>query len=131
LESLIKSGYPWNLLGQRLKVIDNQFQTVTNEYGDIKTAIDGLNREVDALREDSRSLPSVIGKVLDEKMSTHQLRWVTATASAIVMLLGIVLTIVVSDQAMKFLKNEGALIGILLFFIAGGFLIFALKKTRK
>jgi deoxycytidine triphosphate deaminase len=131
LESLIKSGYPWNLLGQRLKVIDDQFQTVTNEYGEIKTAIDVLNREVDAMREESRNLPNTIGKVLDEKMSTHHLRWVTATVSAIIMLLGIVLTIVVCDQALKFLKNQGAWIGILLFFIAGGFLFFALKKSRK
>ncbi len=131
LDNLIKSGYPWNLLGQRLKVIDDQFKTVTNEYGDIKTAIDGLNRDVEALREESRNLPKTIGNVLDEKMSTLQLKWLAATASAIVMLIGIVLTIVVSDSAIKFLKNQGAWIGILLFLIAGGFLFFALRKSRK
>lgn len=36
LENLIKSGYPWNLLGERLRVIDDQFKTITNEYGDIR-----------------------------------------------------------------------------------------------
>ncbi len=43
---LIKSGYPWNLLGTELKKIDNQLATVSSEYATIKDSIEKLEVQV-------------------------------------------------------------------------------------
>jgi len=131
LESLIKSGYPWNLLGQRLKVIDNQFQTVTNEYGEIKTAIDDLKGEVDGMRDSQRDLPNTINKAMAEQMSVLKLNWVVALASAIGILGSITLPIVTNDSALKFFKNNGAWVSLLLFIVSAAAMFLALKKSRK
>jgi deoxycytidine triphosphate deaminase len=131
LENLIKSGYPWNLLGQRLQVIDGQFQTVTNEYGEIKRAIDGLTRDFESFKEGSRDLPNMIGKVLDDRTSILQLRWLVAAASAIGALLGIIIPIITNESALKFLKNNGSWIGILCFVLSLVGMYSALKKPKK
>ena len=46
LKQLINSGFPWNTLGRRLKTIDDQFQTVTHEYSDIRDSINRLEAVV-------------------------------------------------------------------------------------
>jgi deoxycytidine triphosphate deaminase/gas vesicle protein len=51
LDALIKSGYPWNLLGERLKTIDQQFETVTHEYDTIRKEIKTLNNRVGGIED--------------------------------------------------------------------------------
>ena len=39
LDNLIKSGYPWHALAQKLKTIDQQFKIVSDEYGAIHDSL--------------------------------------------------------------------------------------------
>ncbi len=49
LETLIKSGYPWHILGSRLKAIDQQFKSVTEEYAEIHDSITELAAKVNSI----------------------------------------------------------------------------------
>ena len=52
LEELINSGYPWNILGTRLKRLDDHLKTVTNEYADIRDSIVELNQKMSRNKTD-------------------------------------------------------------------------------
>jgi deoxycytidine triphosphate deaminase len=126
LDNLIKSGYPWNLLGQRLQLIGGQFETVTNEFGDIKRAIEALDN-------DSKKLPEKIDEIIDRRTSELHFQWSASALAAIGILAGLALTIATSETAIKFLKDNGALIGILLIIVSiiAKFLIPKIPKKRK
>lgn len=47
LDELMNSGFPWNILGSRLKTVDDQFATVTNEYSAILDSIDRISKDVE------------------------------------------------------------------------------------
>jgi hypothetical protein len=44
LDNLIKSGYPWHALAQKLKTIDQQFKIVSDEYGAIHDSLNKVRR---------------------------------------------------------------------------------------
>ncbi|MGD0614945.1 MAG: hypothetical protein ABSA69_05820 [Verrucomicrobiota bacterium] len=127
LENLIKSGYPWNLLGQRLQQIGEQFDTVTEEYGDIKKSMDTLKGDVEGLRRD---LPNQIKEIARNLAVEIHSQWSSSGWTSLGVLAGLVLTIATNDPAVKFLKNNGAIIGILIMVIS--ILIrFLIPKIRK
>ena len=103
---LREAGHPFSYIGTELTQLDGKFEVVS--------------KDVKALE-----------KKIDDVMSALQLKSLTSTVAAMIMLLGIVLTIVTTDAALKFLKYNGSWIGILLFFIAAAFLFFALKQSKK
>ncbi len=67
LENLIKSGYPWHVLGQRLKLIDQQFRSVSEEYSDIHDAIGRLTSDVSQMREKQTESSEAIRRVVREE----------------------------------------------------------------
>ncbi len=52
LKELLDSGYPWNMLGTRLKKIDDQFETVTAEYDDISDRLEKINESISEIKKD-------------------------------------------------------------------------------
>jgi hypothetical protein len=68
---------------------------------------------------------------IDDVMAAVLLKSLTSTIAAIVMLMGLVLTVVTNDSTLKFLKNQGSWIGILLFLVAAVILFFALRRSKK
>jgi deoxycytidine triphosphate deaminase len=115
LENLIKSGYPWNLLGQRLQLIGDQFATVTNEFGDIKKSIDDLNTDVEALGKD---LPGKIEEILERRTAELHFSWSVAAWTWVGGIVGTILMIVTSDIALNFLKRNGYWIGAIILVLA-------------
>jgi deoxycytidine triphosphate deaminase/predicted phage tail protein len=67
LENLIKTGYPWHVLGQRLKLIDQQFRSVSDEYSDIHDAIGRLTTDINQIREKQSESPEAIRRVVREE----------------------------------------------------------------
>lgn len=132
LENLIKSGYPWNLLGQRLQIIHNEMQTVTNEYGNIQKSIEGLNQDVGALRRDlPTTIENTIEKILNTRTSEINFRWALSIIGAIGLLAGLIIEIVTDETALKFLKNNGSWLGIVLMLIFAIVIGFAVKRRKK
>jgi deoxycytidine triphosphate deaminase len=135
LDNLMKSGFPWHALGQRLKTIDDQFRIISNEYSAIDDSLQKLTREVDSLKEQygdvQRSLPQMISNIISEQATALQNRWLISSGSILLGLLGLIITITSSKAALDFLKANSAWIGLVLILIGVGTMIFTARKTKK
>ena len=87
-------------MGTKLKAIDNQFQEVSNEYASIHDSIERLEgevgeigKEVEEIRSSQGSLTDRIRQVVREELPAMQDRWLIATGSLVVVLLGIVISV--------------------------------------
>ena len=118
LERLIQSGFPWNVLGTRLKTIDNQFQTVTNEYADIRDSMErlesDLRQSVERLEGDVRDIRKELAQVPDkvrEIVKDEQYRWLGGATTLAIGLGGLVLAAVKSPIVAQWLDQHGNWIG--------------------
>lgn len=118
LENLIKSGYPWHILGQRLKQIDQQFKTVSDEYSAISDSIFRLTRDINQIRERQSDSHEIVKKVLREETTSLQNRWLIGAGSIALGGLGIVLSIVSTETAFQFFKDYGIVISPIMVLIA-------------
>ena len=114
LDNLIRSGYPWNRLGERLKVVDDQWKSVTNEYSDIRDAIEQVKKDISDIREKQLDTSNTVRKVLQEEAASMQNRWLIGTGAVVACALGLVLSVTSNEAAKTFLKTFGAVIGLAL-----------------
>jgi len=118
LENLMKSGYPWHALGQKLKMIDEEMKIVTGEYGKIHDTMTKMSNELDALarkqQQTADSIPKNIRSVLHDEASALQNRWLVATASMLILVIGIVLSFASNEPALNFLKSNGCWMGLIM-----------------
>jgi deoxycytidine triphosphate deaminase len=118
LDNLIRSGYPWHGLGLRLKEIDQQFQSVTNEYALIHDSINKLSSDVNVIRERQADTPNTVRNVLREEASSLQNRWLIAAASMLGAFIGLFLVLSSNPTVSQFVRSNGALIGFGMLLIA-------------
>jgi len=115
LDKLMKSGFPWHALGQRLKTVDDQMKMVSEEYAAIDDSLRKLRLEVDSLSRQSgdvtKSLPQMIRSTLSEQTTALQNRWLVSSASMLLALLGLIIGVTGSKAASDFLKGNGWWIG--------------------
>ncbi len=111
LEDLIKSGFPWNILGSRLKAIDMQFETITNEYGAILDSIGSLSQSVKSLKNNQEGASNLVKNVLVEEMDNLHNRWTIKTGAILMGLAGLVLAIFSSNRVLGFFTSYGGVIG--------------------
>lgn len=136
IEELIKSGYPWNILGTRFKEIDEQFKTITDEYNDIYNEIKKLNKQVEkidvqqqAAKEDTRQM------IREEMTSKEDIRKLIHTESdsiinkviikvgayivgGIGILSGLIIAIFSDEIARGFIINNSSIIGLVIIIVA-------------
>lgn len=129
LEDLIKSGYPWHILGERLKVIDQQLKSVTTEYSDINDSIGKITRNIDQIQERQSNTSETVRKVLREEASSLQDRWLIGTGSLIFIIVGAALTIISNETVLGFFQNNAIAIGII--FIVAAFVGLFLISRKK
>lgn len=130
LENLIKSGYPWHVLGQRLKVIDQQFRSVTEEYSDIHDAISKLGTEVNQLRERHGEVSDTVRQVVRDEATQLQNRWLVGSGSLLVGGLGVLLSVTANQVVFGFVKAHPVVIGCLLMALAAGGLYLVSRARR-
>ncbi len=134
LDNLIKSGYPWHALAQKLKTIDQQFKIVSEEYGAIHDSLDKLATDVDTLNRQqgdaARSIPHVISTALKDEAAALQNRWLLTSGSLLLALLGLIISFTSSQRALDFLKANGAWIGVALVLIGVISAIVAIRRPR-
>ena len=118
LQSLIKSGYPWSVLGERLMALDGQFKTVTNEYADIQKSMVRIENEMSSLRDDHGNLTEKIRKAVSDQISAILAPLTIRTVAFIMCMIGLWLTIWSSPPAMAFLESHGAWVGLLVIIAA-------------
>ena len=123
LDRLIQSGFPWNVLGTRFKVIDDQFKTVTNEYADIRDSIgrlegsiERLEREVETTARGQDGMTEKIRDVLREELPAVEDRLrdrlLINAASGVSVLIGIAIALSSSQPAREVLDSHGLYIGL-------------------
>jgi deoxycytidine triphosphate deaminase len=112
LENLIRSGYPWHILGSRLKEIDQQFKSVTEEYADIHDSIGELTRQVNAVRERQNETSETVRKVLRDETGALQNRWLIGAGSMLLGFFGLGLTVSSNQTIWEFLQRHGVWIGL-------------------
>lgn len=152
LENLIKSGYPWHALAQKLKAIDQQFKIVSDEYGAIDDSLNRLTEDINAFKsqqseasnklateittlknqqsEATRSMPELVSATLKDESASLQNRWLLTSGSMLVALLGLVVSFTSSQRAFDFLKANGAWIGVVLILIGVISGVVAMRRTR-
>jgi deoxycytidine triphosphate deaminase len=130
LDTLIKSGYPWHLLGQRLKVIDQQFKYVSDEYSAIHDAIEHLTSDVSQVKQKQTEASDVIRKVVREEAEGLQNRWLIGAGSLLIGGVGLFLSASSNAQLSAFIKNNGISVGLGLMLLSAGTL-YLLSRVRK
>ena len=130
LENLIRSGYPWNTLGQRLKLIDEQFRSVSEEYSAIDDAIRQIIERIARIQERQASTVDTVRTVLREEVSAIQNRWLIGAASILLGVAGLVLATLSNQRAADFLADHGAVIGLLLIAAAVASLVLISGRQR-
>jgi hypothetical protein len=118
LDNLVKSGYPWHALGQRLKIIDQQFKSVTGEYAEIRDTLDKLTNEVDLIRKEYRDIANKISDTvrttIADQVLVLQNRWLIGVGAIFAALVGLVLSITGNEKIFQFLQQNGAWIGVVM-----------------
>ena len=131
LKQLINSGFPWNALGRRLKTIDDQFQTVTHEYSDIRDSIKRLETEVEKTARAQDSLTDRIRQVVRDELPAHQDRWMILSAGMLAVLMGTGVSVVSTESALNFLLEYGGLVGLGIVLVGAGLLAWQVRRRRK
>lgn len=132
LDNLLKSGYPWHALGQRLKIIDQQFKSVSDEYGEIRESLDRLASEVDGIRdkqtEAAQEIPKVVAQVFSDQCVGMQNRWLIGASSLLLALSGLVISVISSDAARAFLRDQGWWMGIVFLIVGIGAMLLISRR---
>lgn len=124
LNQLIKSGYPWNALGSRLKHIDNELKTVTEEYARIGESIMELNNQTK-----SENIRRIVREEIREQASAMQNRWLIGSGALLMALGGIAGGIVSNEFLVDLFKEYGGIISLVLLAVAA--VVFFLIKEKK
>ena len=137
LDRIIRSGFPWNALGTRLKTIDDQFKSVSNEYAEIHESIGQLGKGLDEIRKDVESINAAqdgvsgrVRQVVREELPAMQDRWLVVAGSGLLVLIGIGISVFSSEAAIGFLMRHGAWIGPLLTIAAAGIFFWRLRQKK-
>lgn len=131
LKQLINSGFPWNALGRRLKTIDDQFQTVTHEYSDIRNSIGRLEAEAEKTAKAQDTLTDRIRQVVRDELPAHQDRWLVLSAGMLAMLAGIAVSVITTEPVLNLLLKYGALFGLGITVVGAGLLTWQVRRRRK
>lgn len=118
LENLIKSGYPWHVLGQRLKIIDQQFKSVSDEYAQIHDAMTAITADINQIRDRQASAAEVIRKVVREEASFLQNRWLIGAGSLLIGGVGAILSVTSNQNVIDFVKANAMFLGLGLIVVA-------------
>ena len=117
------------MLGKRLKAIDMQFKDVSNEYSDIKDAMDKLNRSVDQIRERQSDTQNTVRKVLREEIGSLQNRWLIGAGSLVFGGIGLFLAASTNDTVWEFIQKYGTGLGLGLVVTASA-ILFILSRQK-
>lgn len=139
LENLSKSGYPWHLLGERFRIIDQQFKTVTEEYSDIHDSIEALTKDVNEVRKYQDSFADEVRKYQDgftdkvrsavkEETTSLQNRWLIGAGSLIIGFIGLGLSATSNVELLNFIESNALVLGVISIGIASIALYLISKK---
>ena len=111
LRNLINSGYPWNILGERLMRLDDQFKTVTLEYADIRDSLARFEDEFRDFRRDQGNLKEQVREIVREEIPAMQDRYLVESGLLLAGIAGLGIAILGTPAIVNLLKSHGFWIG--------------------
>jgi hypothetical protein len=134
LENLVKAGYPWHALGNKLKEIDSQLKMVSNEYSDIHDVLKGLTSKINTLDEKYNNFSQELRKTIKETLSAEttslQNRWMIGGGSIMAVLVGLILSVTGNENVSNFILKNGTWIGLIII-IVGIVILFLISKRKQ
>jgi len=130
LENLIKTGYPWNILGKRLQIIDGQFKEVSDEYSAIQTAMEKLTEEITEIKKSRMEISEIVRNVLRSEADSLQNRWMLGAGGLIAGFVGLCLAIVSNQKCFQFIERNGEIIGPALLIASVLFIGFVVRRRK-
>ena len=137
LDQVIRSGFPWNALGTRLKTIDEQFKSVSNEYADIHESMGRLKADLDGIRKNMEDINAAqdgmtdrIRRVVREELPAMQDRWLVLAGSGLLALVGIGISVFTSEFVLQLLAQHGAWLGPVLTVVMAGVFFWRLRRGK-
>jgi deoxycytidine triphosphate deaminase len=133
LQILAKSGPPWNVLSERMRIIDHKFEVVTNEYDEIKNSIEDFKRNIEIVKnihnEIKSEIPVSMKSVFKEERSSLRNEWLVCSGAIVVTFSGILWGILSNQKTCDFFIQNGPILGPIVA-LAGiiSLFIIALKK---
>jgi deoxycytidine triphosphate deaminase len=128
LDNLISAGYPWNRLGEQFRLIDQQFKTVTNEYGEIRDSIESMNQQMALLKEKQSNVADVVREVLRGERQSLRNDTLVSVGTVLALMVGMGLTIHTSPALSAVVSTYGAAIGIGIIVAAVGVAAFSNRR---
>ncbi len=111
IEDLVNLGYPWNMLGSRLKHVDDQLKTVTDEYAEIKDSIDALDQKVSDIQ---RNIADTVRNVFRNREDALMLRFFSYLGSSVAGFTGLALFLREFSGIWTFIISNKLSVGVLL-----------------
>lgn len=134
LDNLIKSGYPWHIFGQKLRAIDNELKSVSEEYDRIHNSLEGVSAKINKLDEKysnfSQQLNNTIIETLTKEANSLQNKWLINAFGIILGLIAVTLPVVSNEKIYKYVTNNAAWIGLLML-IASIILFYIVRRKSK
>ncbi len=128
LDQLMSSGYPWGILGKRLKEIDQQFRDVTDEYSEIHDAIEALKTYAAQIQERQSDTPNMVRKILREEVGSLQNKWLIGAGALFVGAVGLFFTLSTNSSVWGFLQENSFAVGLTCTIAAASTLIFVARQ---
>jgi len=116
LEVLAKAGPPWNVLSERLTIIDNKFETVHDEYKNIKDSIDELKTKItkiDSYQDDIiKKMESAVTSVIEKGFPAWEDRWILKVGKILLGTFGLIMIITSNNFVMNIIKDNHLYVGL-------------------
>ena len=111
LQGLINSGYPWSILGERLKTLDDQFKTVTLQYADIRDPLSRLEEEFRDFRREQGNVREMVREIVRDEIPALQDRFLVGGGLLLAGAAGLGIAILRTPALAELLNSHGHLIG--------------------
>ena len=119
LEHLIDAGYPWDIFGEKLREIDQGYNGLREQVGELKESMQDKYDELKGLHNELKktvqnldnNFDSRVRKIVREELNDI----VIHNFMKLLILAGGLMTILTDDDASRFIDENGRVIGIVMF----------------
>ena len=114
-EIINAGGYPWNIIGPKLKEIGQKFETVSKEYADIRDFVSKIEVQIGKI---SNEIPDKVRGILRDESENERSKLLSRAGLILLGLLGLVMTAISNEWFFNFIKSNVGIIGLVIIVIA-------------
>lgn len=114
-EIINAGGYPWNIIGPKLKEIGQKFETVSKEYADIRDSVSKIEVQIGKI---SNEIPDKVRGILRDESENERSKLLSRAGLILLGLLGLAMTAISNEWFFNFIKSNVGIIGLVIIVIA-------------